>query len=227
MKNLLTFLHPGHEFTEDHVRIVKIQLENTLKYWSREDTILVTNFPYSYEGFEALVVPDELFCEHRKRASKINVICHLLKEKILTEPCWFHDFDAFQVQEFPEIDYKEAGFTDYGYTTYWNTGSFFFQPSTLSIFELIKKVMYKRQCNEEQALNLITRDNIENINDRIVRLNSTYNLGGNRSVEKVYEKSEKPIKVVHFHPGYGLQFQNVKDILPEYLITLFAKHDYR
>jgi hypothetical protein len=229
MKNLMTYINPLKEFTEDYSRLVMVQIDNGRHMgWRDEDILLVTNFPYSYKGLDSIVVPDELFCQHRRRASKINVICHLLKNGFLSDICWFHDFDAYQVDIFPEniLGESDAAFTDYATSDKWNTGSFFFNQSSLDIFEAIRGVMNERRVNEEVALKYITDRDVDGINKRYLKLNNTYNLGRMRQNEYTYAKADKPIKVFHFHPRMTQLYEEVKPLLPTYLIEIFKKYGY-
>ena len=212
MTKLLIYINPTKEFTEDYASLVKVQLD-----WDK-DVKLVTNFPYSYNGVEAIVVPDDLYCEHRMRASKINVICHLL-ENGLDDICWFHDFDAFQLSTFDKdiLKDKDAAFTDYGFNEGWNTGSFFFNKNSKNIFDLIRKTMNERKINEEQALNILTSKNkITNY----LKLDNTYNYGLKR------ESEAKPVRVLHFHPKNGAEvYKKAISIMPESLTKLIQR-DY-
>src|SRR3989344_4313860 len=228
MKNLMTYINPLREFTEDYAGLVKVQIDNSIRTWDKKDILLVTNFPYSYGGVDSIVVPDNLFCNHHMRASKINVICYMIDNGLIGDICWFHDFDAYQVDKFPEDIWgdKDAAFTDYGFNETWNTGSFFFIPKAKDIFELIRQKMNGRRINEEQALNLLTSRNVGNINKRYLKLNNTYNLGRKRHPELTYEKADKPIKVLHFHPRMEQQYEEVKPLIPDYLMEILKKHGY-
>lgn len=231
MKNLMTYVHPSKEFTRNYVDLVKVQIDNSFRMgWVASDIILATNFPYSYRGVDAVVVPDELFCAHRKRASKINVICHLIEDGTIDDACWFHDFDAYQVEPFLSIgeilDGRDAGFTDYGTVDMWNTGSFFFLPSALDLFKLIRETMYARRVNEEMALHWLTKNNVGEINERYKKLNITYNLGRMRQVDETYAKADKPIHVFHFLPSMKELYGGVKPLLPKELIEIMATHGY-
>lgn len=229
MKNLMTYIHPSHEFTENYVRLVKVQIDNSLYTgWKAKDILLITNFEYSYRNINAIVVPDELFCNHRKKASKINVICYMLDHHMIDDVCWFHDFDAYQVNSFPKeiLCGYDAAFTDYGFNTMWNTGSFFFTLNAKDIFELIRKKMYVKLVNEEIALKILTDRNVENINSRYLKLNNTFNLGRMRHNELTYGKADKPIKVFHFHPRMTDLYQEVKPLLPRHLIEIIKNHGY-
>jgi len=228
MKNLMIYINPSKEFTKDYAGLVKVQIDNSLRTWDRKDILLVTNFPYSYEGVNATVVPDDLFCTHHKRASKINVICYMIDNQMIDDVCWFHDFDAYQVNAFPEniLGNKDAAFTDYGFDAMWNTGSFFFNSKAKDVFELIRQTMNAKVLNEERALNRLTSRNINNINGRYVKLNNTYNLGRMHDNELTFGKADKPIKVFHFHPKMTQLYEEVKPLLPSYLIEIFKKHGY-
>lgn len=228
MINLMTYIHPSKTFTEEYVQLVKIQIDNSLRTWDKKDIMLVTNFPYSYNGVDAIVVPDDLYCEHRKRASKINTILYLIDNKIIDGLCWFHDFDAFQLESLPEdiLGDKDAAFTTYGFNDNWNTGSFFFTPKARDIFELIRKTMNGRKINEEQALGILTSKNTGNINERYLKINVTYNLGQKWSDKLVYDMADKPIRVLHFHPMMPQIYDRVKWLMPDYLIDIFKKHGY-
>lgn len=224
----MTYIHPSREFTEDYINLVKVQIDNSIRTWDRKDILLVTNFPYAYKGISSIVVPDDLFCTHRKKASKINVICYMLENHMTDDICWFHDFDAYQVYTFPEdiLGDKDAAFTDYGSNTMWNTGSFFFNPKAKDIFELIRQAMNAKRINEEIALKRLTSRNINNINERYIKLNNTYNLGRMRENELTFAKADKPIKVFHFHPRMTQLYEEVKPLLPDHLIEIFKTHGY-
>lgn len=225
MKNLMTYLHPSKGFTEDYSQLVKVQIDNSLRRWKPRDIILATNFPYEYRGVEAIVLPDSLYCEHRKRASKINAVIYLIENRLINGLTWFHDFDAFQLEDLPEdvLGDKEVGFTNYGFNKNWNTGSFFFTPKAIDIFVLIKEEMDRKRINEEQALGRLTR--ASKIKDYAL-LNNTYNLGQKWSSEDSLEIAEKPIKVLHFHPKQTEVYERVKPMISKELMEIFKKHGY-
>ena len=199
MKNLLIYLNPN-KFDEESKKLIEIQIDNSLEFWSLQDTLLVTNFPYEYHGVKALVVESGLFCEINKKTSKINAIIYLLENNILNDLTWFHDLDAFQIYPIEVKLEQDIGFTDYGYSRKWNTGSIFFKPSSLDVFSWIKGSVYEHNTDEERALRILTRSNFNNINSRYKRMNITYNLGM-RHLEYNLSIADKPIKVVHFHPN--------------------------
>lgn len=222
MKNLYTYINPAGKFTnpdwgDEPDKLVKIQIDNSLELgWKREDIVLVTNFPYEYNGVKAVVVSTDNYCAHSSGTpSKINVILTLYDMGIINDIFWFHDFDAFQLQP---ITVEELGLipggialTDYGfrrsravrlYLNRWSTGTVFFDPGSRDVFEWIKIAVYKYMANEEVSLLALTRHNKHGINSRIKKLNLTYNLATRRrDIKLCYEICDKPLKVIHFHPS--------------------------
>ena len=238
MKNLLVYLNPRKDFGKEHGILAKIQIDNSLELgWKVEDIILITNFPFEYRGVKALEIDDKYFCTAHDRASKITAILYLFDKGMVNELFWFHDLDAFQLLPIEESELgltKDAGFTDYGWSPKWNTGSFFFTPNSRDIFELINKKVYEHTTTEEIALMMLEKDNTEGINDRYERLNITYNLGI-KKIGKNYTEAIKPLKIIHFHPikqrhlDLFLHGKNeLKMVLiPDRLIKIFEKYGYK
>lgn len=205
MKLLFIYINPRKDFDEEHKILAKIQIDNSLELgWKPEDIIMITNFPYEYCGIKAMAVDNNLFCEHWKYSSKINVLNYLFERDFFGDDLyWFHDFDLFQLEPITEaelgLDNVDVGFTDYGRSPKWNTGSFWFKKSAEDIFKLIQSELYLRQTDEEITLTRMTDINMKGINDRIKRLNITYNFGM-RKIAENYERATKPLKCLHFHP---------------------------
>lgn len=219
MKNIIVYLNPSKSFDYECARYVEIQIDNSLNYWPPEDIILVTNFPYRYHSVEALTVTDDLICEFDAKACKVNVIIYLLEKKILVEPAWYHDLEAFQNNPFEIKLEKDLGLTDYGWKPNWNTGSFFFKPPALEIFYWLRDEVYKYRANEEPVLWILWKRNYNNIHARCQKINITYNLG-KRNVEYNLSIADKPIRVVHFHPYRENLFEKFKPLLPASLAQL-------
>jgi len=224
MKNLLIFVSPEHKFNEENAKYIEIQIENSLNYWKVEDILLATNFPYEYMGVKSLVVPDDLYSETSRCAIKINVICYLLENNYLYDLTWFHDTEAWQLEPIDLKLDKELGLTDYGWSSKWNGGSMFFEPTTLDIFKLWKTVIEEEKIDDERAMMILTKSNFENINDRIERLNITYNLG-KRRVEENMMWADEPIRVAHFHPYRENLLAKFATLLPKNLYNLMYEKD--
>ena len=205
MKNLLVYISPNHKFSDECEILAKVQIDNSIDLgWDIKDLLFITNFPYEYKGVKAVEVGDEHFCAVRPRSIKTAIIPFLIDEGIIEdgELYWNHDFDAYQLNVFNEKDLGlegyDTGLTDYGWKDRWCLGSFFVKKSSRDIYELAKPIILSN-VEDETALMQLTADPA--IAKRCKRLNITYNFGM-RQVGSNYERSEKPIKVVHFHPYY-------------------------
>jgi hypothetical protein len=209
MKNLVVFITPQKKFFGEYVQLVKVLIDNSLDLgWKPEDILLVTNFSFRYNGVKSTRVHNENYCACRPRSIKTSVIPHLIDRGIVKkgEIYWNHDLDAFQMNSFKEEDLGlesvDMGLTDYGWKKRWCFGSYFFKESAKDIFELTCPIIHS-DIEDEEAIQKLQNDNINSFNERHKRLNITYNFGM-RKVEDNYQRAEKPIKVVHFHPTYKL-----------------------
>ena len=234
--------------------MAKIQIDNSLDLgWKREDIMMVTNFPYEYNGVKAMVIEEDVFCPFYKFISKINTILELYKKGVIERDMvyWYHDFDSYQNNLFTEeelgLDGVDVGWTDYGRISRWSGGNFFFKYNTRDIFGWIRDDVYKiaetikpqdeffdySKFSEELSLERMTDKNFNNINSRIKRLNITYNFGM-RTVYTNYTNAIKPIRILHFHPYnkilntlaiamYGKNSLK-KPLMEERLIKVFQAH---
>lgn len=215
MKNLLIYVNPSKTFfgrkkgeARDCSTLVKIQIDNSFDLgWKKEDILLVTNFPYEYNGVKSLLVDDNNFCPFDAMSTKTTTVSYLLDKGLIErqELHWTHDFDAFQDSVITEteldLDRVDVGFTDYGWKPRWCLGSYFFKESAKDIFKSITDTAYKYKLTDERALVLSTNENANNFKKRLKRLNITYNFGM-RHVGFNYKIATKPLKVLHFHPKY-------------------------
>jgi len=213
MKNLLIYINPTEYFDKETTVLVKLQIENSLELgWKLEDLILVTNFPYEYMGVKAFIIGGENYCELFPQATKVDTIVHLFKIGFIGDDLyWLHDLDSYQQEIITEeelgLEGLDLGLTDYGRKPRWNGGSTFLRKSAADIYQTLKDVMYAKNANyksgiwknEEDVLMEMTKNNTNGINSRVKRLNYTYNFGV-RKIKECYEKTSKPIKVLHFHP---------------------------
>ena len=213
MKNITVFITPVKQYDERTSTILKIWIENSVELgWNKEDLILINNFPWEYSGVKSFVVSDDNYVTFRPGSSKTVSISNLLETDFFKdeELYWIHDPDAFQMEvithdEISNILGKaDVGFTDYGHKPRWSMGSYFLRNTSKDIFKKIRETIFRREeeklhSEDESALTELTDGNIENINQRIVRMNVRYNFGTRRLIKK-WERAEKPIKVLHFRP---------------------------
>ncbi len=203
MKHLLVFLSPTNTFSWIYEQCTKIQIDNSISLgYKREDIILVTNFPWEYNGVKAAVVGGEHYVAVRPRSIKTTIIPHLVDQKIIEKGkiYWNHDVDAFEVNR---IDARslglakfDVGLTDYGWRERWCLGSFFIKSTSRDIFEKARKLIYKDLEDETAMMQLTQKPSIAK---RIKRLNITYNFGM-RHIGSNWGKADKPLRVVHFQP---------------------------
>src|SRR5260221_10472418 len=157
MKNLMIYINPKEKkFSSEHEDLTRIQIDNSLSLgWKPEDILLVTNFPYEYNGVKSIIVGDYTVFD-QDRSTKIPAINELFRRGFIdeNEVYWFHDHDAFQLVQFEVRLDKDAGFTTHGAynSKLWNAGSFFFKKSAKDIFLDIWYYMELRGTNEHNAL---------------------------------------------------------------------------
>ena len=249
MKNLLIYINPKHSFGQEWIKnglflwadetetLMKIQVDNSLALgWKPEDIMIVMNFPWEYNGVKATVVGDENYCDFAPTASKINVICDMFDKGMIGDDLyWFHDNDAFQLGSLDVDVGDEIALTDYGVargltdTSHrWSTGVLFFRKGAKDAFKLIQHGVnnsYKK--NEEIALLAMTRCNYAKINDKIRKINITYNFATRgRRIPEMYEITDKPIRVIHFHPfdpRRVLSWKNNMEAVQDYITEDFKK----
>lgn len=209
MKNLLVYISPTKEFSEECSILAKVQVDNSISLGrKKEDIIFVTNFSWEYNGVKAIVVGDEHYCSVRPRSIKTAIVPFLIDEGIIEKGkiYWNHDFDAYQLNVIEEselgLDNFDAGLTDYGWKERWCMGSFFVKTASRDIFELAKDIIYQNTEDEKAMVDLTSNPGLSK---RCKRLNITYNFGM-RYVESNWERAKKPLKVVHFHPRYPVVY---------------------
>lgn len=236
VKNLLVYVRPEKKFIGEHDILIKVQIDNAISLGQKENIVLVTNFPYEYNGIKSIVVSDENYCAVRPRSLKTSIVPHLIEQGIIEKGkiYWNHDLDAYQVdlitEDELELDGLDAGFTTYGWKNRWCLGSDFIKDSAKDIFEWLRDSIYT-DLEDETVLGNITKRNTHNINSRIKKLNITYQIGM-RNVDYNYGIATKPIKVLHFHPSkkglldifmYGKNQMNIP-LMSQRLIKIFNQH---
>jgi hypothetical protein len=226
MENLLIYINPRKGFDREHEILARVQVDNGHRLGKLP--FMVTNFSFEYNGIRALQIPDSTYCHLScGRTSKVTAILHLFDLGLIDETFWFHDFDAYQVCHFDEdglgLDGPDTGFTDYGWSPKWNTGSFFFKLGSRDVFKWILHIATGLGVDEEQALVAMTNSNYNKVNERIKRLNITYNLGM-RKIDWNLGRAELPVKVVHFHPMRPGLLKRFEPIVGDGLMSVFRSH---
>lgn len=218
MKNFLCYTNPSGEFSEENKTLVKIHIDNSYDLgWKREDILLFTNFPYSYNGVRSIYVSEKLDLHWDRTSNKIFVIEALLKANLLDKDLyWYHDFDAYQNDRITEEelglgDY-DIGLTTYGYKDQINGGSFFFRENTTDFFIHWAKRLQdicRTRADEKTMTDMTRNGELDRFKYKI--LNITYNFG-QRCPHLCYQQADKPLKILHFHPYYQFYPRDKKNI---------------
>lgn len=246
MKNLLIYTSPQKKFNDEHAILTRIQIDNNLDLgWKKDDVVLVTDFPYEYNGVRSLVVPDGLYYDFDKNANKSKALVHLLQNGVI-EPntlYWCHDFDAYENYRISEkeleLENYDLGLTHYFYKPEWQFGSVFVKSSAMDILELLDCAIQKKprsSRNNEKKLTTLIKDGAID-SSRYKRMNPTYNFM-RKYIQVVYPEALKPLRVLHFLPsqkdeetGHSAleMFMHGKNklgipLMSERLIKIFQQH---
>jgi hypothetical protein len=173
--------------------LLKAQIDNSLELgWKCGYIIVLTNFEFEFMGIKAEQIKFNPLCP---TASKMYGVKHLLENIPKKEVIWSHDLDAWQNHWFDCPDFKDVGAGTYNYRKF-NGGSVFWRPSGIDLMnEIINTLESEEATYEENVLNRVFKANP----DRVTMLNFTYNVGCSNYRQR-YRDSEKPVKVLHFHP---------------------------
>ena len=261
MKNLMLFIHPDKDFLPEQKTSIKIEIDNSLDLgWKRKDIILATNFPYEYNGVKSILVSDDNYCAFCPTVSCTNVIVELFERNLIEKGTlyWFHDTDVYQLYKITQselgLDNVDMAVSEFGSKIKLSAGSIFFKESAKDIFRRIKELSYKYQIDEECALNTLYTNNLlwaigsqrdaqekfvpfnikgsGNVQERIKKLNVSYDFETGYLNQQHYPLSTKPIKTAHFHfmrdhlldcAMYGKNSLK-KVLLPKRLIKIFHRH---
>jgi hypothetical protein len=122
----------------------------------------------------------------------------------------------------PDLEGKDSGFTDHGWSRTWNAGSFFFTSRSMYLFQKIYLTMMERKTNEQDALTYLWENGFENYK----LLNITYNMGIYH-VFSNYQQATKPLVVAHFHPHKPRHLDLFRMFIPDRLVKIFNNYDIK
>lgn len=209
MKNLLIYTGPNKKFSEEDSVLARIQIDNSLDLgWKKEDVMLVTDFPYEYNGVKSFVIDKDIYYQFDLAANKVPVIIHIIEQGVIGEDelYWSHDFDAYENDKIEEgeldLSNFDLGLVHYFYKPEWVFSNVFFKKGARDILELLDRTINERphlsRNNEKTLTWLIKKNKIDT--KRFKRLNVTYNIA-KRYIPSIYKEATKPLKVLHFRPS--------------------------
>lgn len=170
-------------------KYLELQIENSLSLgWEKDDIIIISNFPYEYQGIASRVYELNKICP---TGSKLFGILKILP---INDSIWLHDLDAWQNVFFEEPEFKDMALCKYP-TKRLAGGSIFLRDSAKDLIEKVtNRIMECNYPREERALFEVLSEN-----DRVTFLDNTYNIGVTGFQER-FKTAQLPARVVHFHP---------------------------
>jgi hypothetical protein len=175
--------------------LIKAQIENSFQVGiDPNDIVLLTNFTYEFMGVEAIKMPLNDFC---LTGSKMFALKWYLENFSVEETVHAHDLDCWANWPYEEPKFKDVGIAQYSNDKY-NGGSIFWKSSAKDIIDAIINTIVKENLGrEEPTLNRVLKD--KKFKDRVTIVDNTFNVGCSGFVKR-YERSYKPIRILHFHP---------------------------
>lgn len=176
--------------------LLNAQIENSLECrWNPIDIYVLANFDYTFMDVSTVNIselPDTCLT-----GSKMFGLNWYIKNTSHNEVVWSHDLDAWQNAPFQAPEIKDVGIARYSNDKF-NGGSVFWKmPSSKDIIQRITQVLVdEKAAKEEPTLNKILKKEFK---DRITVIDNTFNVGCSGYVVRL-SRSEKPLKVCHFHP---------------------------
>ena len=169
--------------------LLNAQIENSIELgWAQKDIKVLTNFEYGFMGIKAKKIESNPLCP---TASKMYGVRQVLEDEVV----WSHDLDAWQNYWFDCPEFKDVGAGTYNYRKF-NGGSIFWRPSGKDLMDKIIDMLESETATyEENVLNRVFKANPK----RVTMLNFTYNVGCSNYRQR-WNDSNKPVKVLHFHP---------------------------
>ena len=179
------------------ILLLNVQIENSLDLgWSTEDIIVMSNIDYNFMDVSTSLTELNLEC---LTGSKMFAIKEYYKDisRDISDVVFCHDLDCWQNVWFEEPEFKDIGIARYSNKKF-NGGSLFWKHTAKDLInEVVKQIADNKENKEEPTLNRVLKD--EKNKDRVTVLDNTFNVGCSGYVKR-YNRSKKPIHVVHFHP---------------------------
>lgn len=174
--------------------LLQAQIENSLVLgWTAEEIIILSNFDFEYLGIKAYNIKLNSACFKGSKLWGAKWIFENIKSDII----WSRDCDTWQNYPFKCPKFRDVGITCYS-TEKFNGGSVFWRKSALDIIdEIVDTLTQSNAHREEPILNRILKN--DKYKKRVTVINNTFNVGSSGFIKR-YLRSDKPVRVCHFHP---------------------------
>ncbi len=189
-----------HKYGQESVEtILKAQIENSLDLeWNPDSILILANFDFEFMGVKTVKWQPNKHCW---TGSKMFGVDHIFSNKnefrLAGEIIWSHDLDCWENNQIDcPPDIKDVGITTYS-TSKFNGGSIFWRYSARDIVNVIEFLLSEGEEKEEPTINRVLKS--KKFRDRVTVVDNTYNVGCSGFVKR-YNRSEKPVKVLHFNP---------------------------
>lgn len=176
--------------------LLNAQIENSIECgWDPKNICVLANFDYTFMDITTIniaVLPDTCLT-----GSKMFGMKWLSESRSINDIVWSHDLDAWQNAQFEAPGMKDIGISRYSNNKF-NGGSVFWKlPASIDIIQRITQTLVdQKEAKEEPTLNKILK---KEFSERITVINNTFNVGCSGYIVRL-SRSEKPLKVCHFHP---------------------------
>lgn len=226
----------GHKWEEKELfNYFKCQIDNSINLgWKPEDICIVTNLDFEYR--DVTIIRTKLLCTYNKYFNKVFGIYEIIKDNLIDDDFWFHDFDDWQLSKFDEFPYFPG---DIGACRYlfnkehapqWNTGSLFIKKSSLPIWHYIYNTMESNK--NESDINTYGDEDIFNLSvfryfqSSVSEIDYTYNVGCTGFEDRLERVFLKPVRVGAFKPSETRRsYFDDADLISDDLMELFKKYE--
>ena len=240
MKNVMIFQDfidektYGHQWKQEELfNYFKCQIDNSINHgWKPKDICIVTNLDFEYR--DVTIIRTKLLCNYNKYFNKVFGIYEILRDNLIDDDFWFHDFDDWQLSEFDGFPYfpGEIGGCKYIFDNplpQWNTGSLFVKKGSLPIWEYIYNTMEanKNEPNihtygDENIFNLCVHQHFQ---PAVSEIDYTYNVGCTGFKDRLERVFLKPLRVGAFKPDEErISYFQDEGLIPDSLMELFKEY---
>lgn len=176
--------------------LLNAQIENSIECgWIPENIFILANFDYAFMNVLTINIsglPDTCLT-----GSKMFGLKWLIENKDIRNVVWSHDLDAWQNAPFKEPEIKDIGIARYSNDKFNGGSAFWRLPSSIDVIQKITQTLVdEKATKEEPTLNKILKKECK---ERVTIIDNTFNVGCSGYVVRL-SRSEKPLKVCHFHP---------------------------
>jgi hypothetical protein len=178
--------------------MLSAQIENSIELgWDPSEICIYANFDFEFMGVKTTRwVPNKHCWTGSKMFAVYDYFSNFCKPFEVDEILWAHDLDCWENHSFETPEFADVGIATYSNSKF-NGGSLFWRYRALDMIRVIDFLLSEGAEKEEPTINRVLKS--KKFRDRVTVVDNTYNVGCSGFVKR-YNRSEKPIKVLHFNP---------------------------